>query len=466
MSSTKILGKKRNNPIFPKIEENEDVEQSSEISLINCNTDEINALKLEDLENSWNQKSNLPKKLPLKDEKYRTTKYFSKNRQIYPTIKKMEFQIRNASYLFIQEKDYISHCLSMRNYSIEEIIEMNKVKNISFKKYNMILDIDSTLLKSIEIDDNTFTKKETDIYINGEIDNNVPFEYYCRYRPYLFQFIEEIKKYFNFYVSTLGHTNYANKILTDFKKKASIIIPEKNVISNFSNKLVKNIEDVKAISNNSNELNNTIIIDDLINFWIKPLNCIKSEKDIEQCIKCLIPSRRYIIDIPRNHDKDSYNILIHNNILEEQYNNLKTYSIDANYSYCIEKDSDSENGKFGQLYYLTKFIQKCIKFSLFSNISLVVAIDYYRQKIFENCNFNLKFLGNEWNDIIPNIIRELGGKIVLQKDETTHFIIEKKINMDKINKPNKNQIFVNINYIFQCYFNLTRMDENEKQYKN
>ena len=102
---------------------------------------------------------------------------------------------------------------------------------------------------------------------------------------------------------------------------------------------------------------------------------------------------------------------------------------------------------------------------MFSGIPLVNAMDYYRKKIFEDFKFNLKYLGNEWNFCIPNIIRELGGSIAISIDETTHFIIENKINIKNIIKPKNNQMFINISYIFQCYFNLNRMNQYEKQFK-
>jgi hypothetical protein len=370
-------------------------------------------------------------------------------------------KVRTNKELSKQEKDYISHCLEMKNYSIDEIIE---IKNISFKKFNIVLDIDSTMIKAVELNEINFPKKDSDIQIKGYIKNNIFFEYYCRYRPYLFQFIDSIKNYFNFYVSTLGHTNYASKIINDFTQKTKINIPQKNITSNFSDILVKNIYDIAPLKDNINELNNTIIIDDIVNFWIKPPNIMKNEKDTEQCIKCLIPSKRYIINSANGNDRQKFGILIHNDIYEEKYNNNKNYSIDVDYPYCIEKDSDSENKKYGQFYYLEKFIINCIKFSLFSGIPLVNAVDYYRKKVFEDCRFNLKYLDNEWNYCISNMVKELGGNIVINIDETTHFITANEINMNKIVKQKNNQIFVNINYIFQSYFNLRRMSEYENQF--
>ena len=64
--------------------------------------------------------------------------------------------------------------------------------------------------------------KSDDFEIYGMIDSMNRFEFYCRYRPYLFHFIHELKDYFHFYISTLGHENYATKIIADLIKKAQI----------------------------------------------------------------------------------------------------------------------------------------------------------------------------------------------------------------------------------------------------
>ena len=465
MASIKLLGNKR---YFTDIkdEKNEDIKNEFNppiVKLINYTEKEINDLILEELDSSWNQKNyKISKKEPLKNEKYKIKKNFSTNIKIFKdSNRNLLNKVRSNNDLLNQERNYISYCLEMKNYSIEDLIVINKSKNIEFKKFNLILDIDSTMIKAVELNEINIKQKDTYIEVKGTINNNQFFELYYRYRPYLFYFIKEIKNYFNIFISTLGHTNYANKILEDFKQKAEIIIPERNIISNINlDKFFKNISDFEGLSEKE-ELNNTVIFDDIVNFWIKPLGIKKDDNDIEQCIKCLIPSKRYIINNPNNgNDKAKYGLLVHNNIFEEKYNNMNTYSIDVDYQFVLERDSDSDEkkGKYGQFYYLTEFLKKCIRYSLFGNIPLVNAMDFYRKKVFENCKFNLKYLSNEWHFCITNIIKELGGTIVLSTEEATHFIVEGKTVSIK-----KDQIFVNVNYIFQCYFNLTRLNENEKK---
>ncbi len=94
---------------------------------------------------------------------------------------------------------------------------------------------------------------------------------------------------------------------------------------------------------------------------------------------------------------------------------------------------------------------------------MVEAMNFFRKKVFENCKFNLKNIDSKWLNIIIPIISDLGGEIVVNPNETTHFIVKDEIKTEAISKLKKNQFVININYIFQCYFNLYRMNESENQ---
>ena len=76
---------------------------------------------------------------------------------------------------------------------------------------------------------------------------------------------------------------------------------------------------------------------------------------------------------------------------QDQYN----YSIDVDFQYVLERDSDSEKGKYGQLYYLTNFLKKCIKYSLFGKFPLVNAMDMlsldYTQPVAQSQSFKVEF---------------------------------------------------------------------------
>ena len=419
--------------------------------------------------NLWNSAYSYSIRKRISDKEFNINKKFRiRENPINNNLNILSINIMKNIYeknSYQNEKEYISHCLKMKKYNIKQIIELNQMKNITYKKFNLILDLDLTMINAVDLSNTRLKRKKSDVEIYG-IANKKPFQFWFRYRPYLFSFVKELKDYFNFFISTLGHKNYARKILEDFEKKSNIIIPDKRLScrkdENMNTKKFKYINELIPLSE-KNEINNTIIIDDNIIFWLKPESDDKNKNDTIQCIKCLIPSKRYILDIPQGNEDSKFEILIKNNILENGLIKNNKYSLEIDYSFCIEKDSSAN--KCSQLFYIELFIKKCIQFSLFSGISIVEAMNFYRKKIFENCIFNLKFLDNNWHYLMNSIITDLGGKISISKDESTHFIAEKSINSNNILYNNNSQKFVNVNYIIQCYFNLYKFDENEKKFK-
>ena len=470
MSSTpKFLGHKRESKIIQDLEmdSKEESTQSSfydinrTIKYCNYSITKNNLI----FNNNWENLLHPPKVIvKLSDEKFKLKRNFnfaSKNTEKKIPIIKKPTKLNELSK---NEKEYLYHIFLMKNYEINDIKTINLVKNIPEKKFHMILDIDSTMIKAVDKREIPLSKKPDDFEIYGMVDSMNRFEFYCRYRPYLFHFIHELKDYFHFYISTLGHENYATKIIADLIKKAQISIPQINIISNKipGQKLVKSLSEIESLKNNKDELDDTVIIDDIINYWIKPPTFKKEDNEIKQCIKCLIPSKRYVIQSAKGPDADKFGILLHNNIFEDSYNKDLTYSIPVDYSFCIERDKDSENGKKGQFFYLEIFIKKCIKFCLYTGKSLVEVMDFFRKKVFEGCKFNFQFLDNEWMDTIKNLVDELGGNVVTKFDETTHFVFKDEVNREKIKSLRPNQHIISVNWIFQCYFNLFKMDELSK----
>ena len=470
MSSTpKFLGHKRESKIIQDLEM-DSKEESTQSSFYDINRT-IKYCNYSITKNNFifnNNWENLlhPQKVIVKlsDEKFKLKRNFnfaSKNTEKKIPIIKKPTKLNELSK---NEKEYLYHIFLMKNYEINDIKTINLVKNIPEKKFHMILDIDSTMIKAVDKREIPLSKKPDDFEIYGMIDSMNRFEFYCRYRPYLFHFIHELKDYFHFYISTLGHENYATKIIADLIKKAQISIPQINIISNKipGQKLVKSLSEIESLKNNKDELDDTVIIDDIINYWIKPPTFKIEDNEIKQCIKCLIPSKRYVIQSAKGPDADKFGILLHNNIFEDSYNKDLTYSIPVDYSFCIERDKDSENGKKGQFFYLEIFIKKCIKFCLYTGKSLVEVMDFFRKKVFEGCKFNFQFLDNEWMDTIKNLVDELGGNVVTKFDETTHFVFKDEVNREKIKSLRPNQHIISVNWIFQCYFNLFKMDELSK----
>ena len=375
------------------------------------------------------KKNTNPPKQKLCDEKFKIKRFFNLNSKIRENTKPKIRKI-NSNYEYERSHiEYLYHFLLHKNYSINELKEINLMNNIPLKKFHMILDIDSTMIKALDKTEIPDNRKSDDFEISGTVDDKNTFEFFCRYRPYLFHFIHELKDYFHFYISTLSHINYAKKIIDDLIQKAGISIPSINIVSNRNagKKYFKSLKEIIPIANYKDKLDNTVIIDDIVNCWIKQPMMIKSDNEIFQCIKCLIPCKRYVINSAKGPDTEKFGILLHNNVMEGYFNNALTYSIPVDYSLCIEKDDDSEDGNKGQFYYLEIFMKNCIKLCLYTGKSMVEVMDFFRKKIFENCKFNLKYLDNNWNYVIISLIGELGGEIVVNPDETTHFIVKDEI---------------------------------------
>ena len=134
MSSTKLLGQKRN-LFFSQSDEDEDEEYENEINLpkisLHYTIEETDSLDLNEIKQSWNQTYKISQKLRLGNEKYKVVKSFASNLQNFTSYKKLysnkKFIANND--LLSQEKEYISHCLEMKNYSINQIINI-KIKII------------------------------------------------------------------------------------------------------------------------------------------------------------------------------------------------------------------------------------------------------------------------------------------------------------------------------------------------
>ena len=341
--------------------------------------------------------------------------------------------------------------------------------SIPFKKYNMILDLELTIINSInkkKWPDPNFFKNNNDLITIEFIKNNKNYEYCFKFRPYLFDFLKNLSQYFDFYISSLSESLYVNKIIELIQKKIDIKFAK--IISNHDKnyKNSKYLNDIIPLDN-IDEINNTIIIDDNIIHWLQSQKNEKSPKEIQQSIKCLIPSKRFEMEAIAKREQENYDILIHNNIFEVPYNDQINYKEKLEYKFSIEKDTDFKEKKLNQLVYIERFIKNCMKLSLYSGFSLVKVIDFFRKKIFEKCRFNLKYFEINKKDLtnfIPIIIKELGGMIVDDIDETTHYIIGKEnINNNNIQKKN-GQKCINLNYIIQCYFHLNRFNEYSNEF--
>jgi len=331
---------------------------------------------------------------------------------------------------------------------------IKEYSNRQFKKYNIVLGLCNTII-------DITTKKNKHLNVMEVHHNEHIIEINYKFRPYLFEFFRKLEKYFNFYISSLSAENLSKIIVEKINKEVKVefkkIITIKNKPSNEAK--IKRIKEIFPLSN-LEDLHNTIIIDNNVKYWINNENINKEiEQDITQCIRSLIPSKRYEIE---SFNKQNYDILIHNDIIDKPYDQNKNYTISVDPNYCLDYYNGYES-LHEQLFYIYKFIKKCVRYNKYYGESLVRTMDYYRKMIFKECRFNFININENNKNNLSKIIEELGGKIVSDKRETTHYIVDLKNISNEIQKE-IGKIYINQNYIYQCYFNLYKFEEYRQEF--
>ena len=385
--------------------------------------------------------------------------------------KKPEKKFKNSIIVSESHKnlEYFDLCISMKLSMGQNIIPHEN----DLKKINLILDIDSTLIYAINLNDTKYTEQERDqnkdaiFYLNS-----TPFNY--RFRPHLFEFLNKLKKYCNFYVSTLSHIEYAEQVIKLIYENTKMEIPSDHVSARGKSNDKNGKNDVKYLKyffpnfkEYSNEINNTIILDDSVEPWVTYDK--NDREDIEQSIKCLLVSKKFYYKCksdPRSPTKlPSYDML------SKERKKILNVNI-----YC-----SFENDKFdNQLSYLRKYIEKCFILSYYSNSSIVKCMEYYRKKIFDGCKFKIKY--NTLKKPLKIMIRDLGGEVIEDKksnkiendkeknkqedeeedenDDATHYIFQTQKKFKRL----ANKFYIRSLYIYDCYFSMYRFDENESRY--
>lgn len=171
--------------------------------------------------------------------------------------------ILNKDYIDNNDKNYIHNFLQ----TIPKEINNDNNNN----KLNLVLDLDNTLIYSIQfpkisqkkyIYDNTFKILFKDMNIETiRLPNEI---YVFKFREGLKSFFKETNKFCNYYIYTASMIYYAEQIIEKLKKQFKIKI--KGIMANRDLKnrdLYKNLEKINLNSNNS------IILDDNCYAWEK-----------------------------------------------------------------------------------------------------------------------------------------------------------------------------------------------------
>ena len=171
-------------------------------------------------------------------------------------------------------------------------------------KPDLILDIDETLVKSYFFSVSEKSQiplmyyQDDKLFLTNYNDDNHSIIIYKR--PYLFEFLTEMKKYFNISIYSLGHTNYINIIINRINE-----IYGENIFKDICANDKHNYKYFKYLHKINVNYDNCIIIDDRTDVWhinynklfnILPYN-IPNEED-DELLKIMNKVNFYFKNLP------------------------------------------------------------------------------------------------------------------------------------------------------------------------
>ena len=303
----------------------------------------------------------------------------------------------------------------------------NYFKNIpKEKKINLVLDLDHTLVYT-----NQFDEKLSKIVSKNHV-------YYISLRKDLKYFFDNLKLFCNLFIYTTSLIGYGdvikNKLENDFNVK----------FENFYQPQTKRTQIYqKNLSLLQLNKENTLIIDDMSDIW-------KNDLDV------VISSKKYL-DLKNLGNKTMINYSYLNMKDKTEFVRID-YSIDKKDIIELHSETNDIEDK-GQLYYLVQKLQMiyiiCNQFEKNPSEAFLIL----RKSIFCQKSFNTYFCVNK---DLTNMILSCGGEVINSKLANYILISKNKINehYSELNEM-KNKIILDEKYIFDCFYNITEMDENK-----
>ena len=343
-------------------------------------------------------------------------------------------------------------------HSLDEIPVNSLIKKYPQKKLNVVLDIDQTLIYSKDLEKfNDVTRQfiTNDSHQIKVTVHSKKYEFVLNLRNHLKIFLESISKFATFYICTLSHEIYAKEIINILRQIADIEIRDENIVAVGAASNYKSFSKSISLFKNITNINNTIILDDTASVWV--------DSDLPN----LILSKKYFsfkdVDIIPFQYIGTNNILLSRGCFyEDEKNTLPIY---------VENEYSSKM----QLKYIESFIERAFKLSLIRNEEVLDSMRLLRRKVLMKCNINLDYYSySKEMNLVKELIKYLGGNDNGDNSSITHFIVssENKKLTQYFNRNNNIRLFgnkiayyVNIKWLFHCYFYLQRMDESADEYR-
>lgn len=348
----------------------------------------------------------------------------------------------------ISIKYKIKHNICENNIDnkINEIISQNKESKI-----NIILDIDQTLVFSQKIEDSKIINLNNDVcndnyYIEFYIDNK-KYNYFIQVRKGLKDFILKLSPFCNFYVNTMANPIYIKEILILLNQKYNLILNNdgnNNVFITYQN-------NKKTLPPEITKKGNFLILDDNICVWDKSY------------FSNIIPVRKFFGNFDNNM-----------NPAETLYETIYQYYFFTNKIYCFNEKkreyidlqsklpfcSEASWSDNNQLYFISELIIKIYLLNKLINIPVSYSFYNIINNVLRDCKI---YYDGEDKYFFQDLVLLLGGKFVLNKNDATYVLMKESQKNYKNEFVNKDYIFINIKWIFDCYFCFIKLDI--KKYK-
>ena len=323
------------------------------------------------------------------------------------------------------------------------------------EKINLILDIDETLvfsklLKELQKDedlnkaiDGLQKDAKEDIYYIPIETNDKVLIYKMQVRKNMAYFFKKLGNFCNFYVNTMACPLYVNEVVNILYKNYGLRftnIKENNII-------YTSPQQKKCLPKEITKNENFLILDDNICAW-----------DIS-FIPSIIPIRKFRDVYDQNEIKNVfYQYYLFSNKIY-CFDEIKRPFLDSDkIPHCIET-LKHENS---QLYYVCDMIVKSFAISRILEIPIRHALHFFQNAILKDC---LIYYNSYDNSFVYEMINLLGGTIVKDIKNATHIILNKNYPNQKNDFDNCNKCILDIKWIFDCFFNLKKCDENNSEYK-
>ena len=320
--------------------------------------------------------------------------------------------------------------------------------NFLIKPFNIILDIDLTLVITREYDFSIYSNLKDVYQFSFETEFKGIKKFYnfmVKFRPFLEKFLKFCLKYSNLYFCTRGDFNYAKALLKLFEDKFNIKFANNCLKAN--NEIKNNIKSISLFKEFNLTKYNTLIFDDLIQFW---------DDDSQNNIIC---SKQFYA---LNYKLEKYKFFYFPRNFGQK-NNISEYFNFNNKPIYLEEDTF--NDKEIQLPYIKNFIEKTFKYSLINNENLLNSFLIMKSFILKDCNINLNYYKNISHiPILKNFIQFLGAKETNNLNETTHLILTEDFSLSELKEIKKYHL-VNIFWIINSFYFLKKMNENDEKYK-